>query len=93
MRHTFHIATGQYEFMEQTFDGTSEDAVEAYKELKKAWDRDDGLGLPSKLWNKWIDDYLSGRGAGSVEEWEQMSKEQKIIINEIKKSLKRTNET
>lgn len=88
MRHTFHIATGQYEFIEQIFDGTSEDAVEAYNELKRAVKG--GPGLAEPLWRKWIDGYLAGN-PGSIDEWSLMSDTQKIVINEIKKSKKRTN--
>lgn len=88
MKHTFHIATGQYEFLEQEFEGTTEEAVEAYKELQGAWKG--GEGLPQKEWNEWLDSYLAGK-PGSIDDWNQMSDFQKQVVNEIKKSRKRTN--
>lgn len=45
MKHTFHIATGQYEFIEQEFEGTPEEAVAAYNDLKRAYDGGEGMGM------------------------------------------------
>lgn len=86
-KYTCHVPTEQYGFIAVEVDGTADEAVEAYNDLKIAFT--EGAGLAPKEWNSWLDEYLKGK-AGNIEEWEQMSFKQKSIINEIKKSNKRT---
>lgn len=89
MKYLAHVPTEQYGFISIEVEGTAEEAVQAYKELQEAFKG--GSGLPTKEFNAWLDSYLEGK-PGSVNEWEQMSTVQKLVINEIKKSRKRTNE-
>ena len=86
MKYDFQISTGQFEFIHGEVEGTPEDAVMAFKALKRAYEG--GSGLPAAQFNSWLDTYLAGK-AGSSDEWEQMSDAQKVVINEIKKSKKR----
>lgn len=91
MKFTLRLPTDIYAYIEQRIDvETAEEAVEKYKELVKAWNGDNGSGLPTKQWNEWLDGYLKGK-AGSIDEWAEMDDFQKNCINEIKKSMKRTN--
>lgn len=61
---------------------------DCYDELMAAFKN--GEGLPAKEWNAWLDGYLAGK-AGDPDEWERMNANQKLLINEVKKSRKRTN--
>lgn len=46
--------------------------------------------LPNKDWNRILDKYLN-KGIMSAEDYETLLPEQKQVINEIKKALKRIN--
>lgn len=46
--------------------------------------------MEQKEWNRLLDRYLT-ENVMSSDEWERLDDMQKIIINEIKKSLKRLN--
>ena len=83
-----HIATGQYEFLEVELEGTAEEAVVAYRELQDEYNNE--TELPSKEWNTWLDNFLKGK-VGTADQWGRMSFIQKKVIDEIRKSLKRTN--
>jgi hypothetical protein len=86
------IPTEQYAYFHCNYTGTLEGAVEHYQEMKQALAPK--VGLSSKDFNSFLDIYLSTGHAPplvGVELWEQMSDLQKTIINECKKSLKRTN--
>lgn len=94
MKVTYRIPTkDQYAFVEVVHE---EDVLELEEaKIREIYDAltntfKDGPGLSQSKWNAWLDGYLAGK-PGSVEEWEQMDARQKDIINEVKKSLKRTN--
>lgn len=74
-----------YSFIEFQFAGTAEEAIGEYHRLTRVAE---STGLPPKEWNAWLDSYLAGK-AGDPDEWEQMSVNQKLLVNEIKKSRKR----
>jgi len=86
MKYEFQITTGQYEYIKGYVEGTADEAVMAFNDLKRAYTG--GSGLPADRWRAWLDSYLAGK-PGSVEEWEEMSDFQKQVVNEIKKSKKR----
>lgn len=86
-KYTGQISTGQYEFLNFEIEGTAQDAVEAYKELQTAWKG--GEGVSSKDFNAFLDTYISTGKPGELEVWENMTDQQKIIVNEVKKSFAR----
>ncbi len=92
MKFTLRLPTDVYAYIEQRIDvENAQEAVEAYKDLQKAWKgAEDGPGLPLKKWNDWLDGYMNGK-AGSIDDWAEMDDRQKWCINEIKKAMKRTN--
>lgn len=91
MKYALRLPTDTYAYIEARVDvETPQEAVEAYKELQRAWKGESGSGLNATQWNAWIDSYLQGK-AGSIDEWSEMDDFQKKCINEIKKSMKRTN--
>jgi hypothetical protein len=84
--YTIHVKSGDYEFIETTVEGTTQDAVETHFELSRAIQ---GTGLERDTFNAWFDGYRTTGKAGSLDEWDQMNSFQKEVINELKKSLKR----
>ena len=74
-----------YSFIEFQFVGTAEEAIAEYYRLTRVAEAE---GLPAKEWNAWLDTYLAGK-AGDPDEWERMSANQKLLINEVKKSKNR----
>ena len=88
-KHTLRIpCREQYAYIEVEFEGTSDEAVAEYERLTRMVAEE---GLPTKEWNRFLDDYLSTRKPphDGLEMWEKMSTSQKYIINEIKKTFKR----
>ena len=88
MKTTIRVPTDQYAFIEQEFDRelTAEEAVAEYKKLQQTFIG--GFGLETKDWNRALDLYLN-KGEGNTEEYQQMSKEQQGVIQELKKAFKR----
>ena len=86
-----HVPIEQYGFISVEIEGTAEDAHEAYQELSHA--KGDGTGITSKEFNDWLDCYLNTGHApdGGLPAWEEMSLEQKKIINHVKLAFKRIN--
>lgn len=95
MKYTGHVSVGQYEFIGFELEGSAEDAIEAFKELKKKWRGSlspPGPGLPEPEWRKLLDEYTStGFVVNGGNVWELLDEKQRHVINEIKKSKKRTN--
>lgn len=84
-----HVPTEQYGFISVELEGEAPDAVDAYKELQRAWGA--GEGLSAKEWTGFLDTYVStGKPPeGGLELWERMDVRQRDIVNEIKKTIKR----
>ncbi len=90
MKATFRIPTKEYAYIELN-DVEVTDMNEAhnkYQELERTIAGQVGLSL--KEWNEALDKYLSTSSLTS-EEYALMSAEQKHIIQEIKKCVKRIN--
>lgn len=79
-----HIEIGQYQFIETECE-TIEETKDIHDNIKRLFN---GEGLPVKDFNKALDRYLKD-GTGDVEEYMKMSDNQKMVFQEIKKSLKR----
>ncbi len=97
MKYTGHITTGQYEFLEFEKEFlTPDEAVQAYKELKRAYSGTPapppGPGLPEGQWRALVDEFLTtGKVANGGDCWEELDDRQRWMCNEIKKSIKRRN--
>lgn len=92
MKYLAHVPTEQYGFISVEVEGIAEDATEAYRGLQEAWKpRQDGTGVPLKEFNSFLDSFLNTSHApdGGLEVWERMSTQQKVIVNEVKKALRR----
>ena len=83
-----HLAIGQYEFVE--VDAISADnAKELNDEVKIAFqEAENGSGLNVKDWQRVLDTYLLENRISEAD-YTGMSDRQKLLINEIKKSLAR----
>ena len=95
MEYELHIPTEQYGFILRRFTGTPDEAVRAYREVREAWDKPKseypvGNGLSPATFNKVLDAYLAN-GTLTADEYGEMNLEQQKVIQEIKKSRKRTN--
>jgi len=90
MKATFRIPTKEYAYIELNDVEVSDmqEAHEKYLELEKVIIGE--VGLPIKEWNKALDKYLSTNSL-TESEYMSMSVEQKHIIQEIKKCVKRIN--
>jgi len=91
MKHTFHIETGQYEFLEQEFEGTTEEACAAYQSLVEAYraSQRPPEGLPEKEWREFVDALLTGKLNGDPGILENLSIAQKWFVQEARKSINR----
>ena len=88
-RITIRIPTVQYGYFETEFEGTPEEAIEEHNRLIIKYNNSKKEeGLDSKTWNTTLDRYL-GENQIDPNVWEKMNSEEKIIINEIKKSFAR----
>lgn len=80
-----HVEIGQFQFVEFETE-TVEDAVLRYSEIKQAFS--DGGGLPPDEWRKALDQYIN-TGEMDSTKYLSMSKPQQMVIQEIKKHVKR----
>ncbi len=88
MKYEYQIKTGEYEFINGEGEGTPEEAVQAFKELKEAFGG--GSGLDDKTFNAALDEYLSTNElTNGTELYAQMSKEQQFVFQAVKRSIKR----
>lgn len=90
MKYLAHVPTEQYGYISVEVEGEAHEAVEAYKALQAAWSGK-GTGIPQKDWTRFLDAYI---GSGKPPEdglalWEEMSDTQRLVVNEVKKTLKR----
>lgn len=78
----------QYAFVELNLeDIEAEEAKELYDQWTYSFNND-GAGLPTKEWNFALDGYVKG-GSMTVDMYDRMSYMQKLLIQELKKSVKR----
>lgn len=82
------IPTEQYAYVEVEVEGDPEDIVNAHDEFTRLLTPQ--TGLDSKEFNKALDRYLT-KGEGETETYLRMNRDQKLVIQEIKKSFKRIN--
>lgn len=88
MKYKVHIAVGQYEFVEVDYD-SPEEARQGYEEVKKAFSEPQNIpSLATKDWQRVLDAYLVENRV-EEEDYTRMSDKQRLLINEIKKSLNR----
>lgn len=93
MKYEAHVPVEQYGFISVELEGSAQDAVQAYEEVKQALNQDAGPGLPHRDWCRFLDVYVS---TGSPPEdgmslWQDMDAIQKNVVNELKKCIKRLN--
>lgn len=85
-KYTLHVPTINFGYIQTEFDGTAEDAIEEHNRILNLYNG--GFGLSRDLFNNCLDEYLN-HGTGNTESYTQMSKEQQMVIQEIKKSFAR----
>lgn len=86
MIYKLHIPTIQYGYIEIDFEGSAEEALEEHNRILNLYNG--GFGLSRDDFNSCLDEYLSNE-TGSMEKYTAMSKEQQMVIQEIKKAFKR----
>lgn len=80
-----------YAYIEVQFDGTADEAFEEYKRLTSLVKG--GAGLERKDFIKVLDEYLTTKTlSGDPGVLAEMSDDQLLVIQEIKKSFARTNQ-
>ena len=79
--------TDQYSYTEIICD-TKEEYDDAKIDYSNYKSLNNGEGLLEKEWRNTLDQYLQENKMSS-EMWDKMNNEEKVIINEIKKSFKR----
>jgi hypothetical protein len=91
MTHELRIpTTEQYAYINVQFEGTAEEAFDEYQRLTKLVKG--GAGLERKEFIRILDEYLTTKQlTGDPGMLEQMSEDQRLVINEIKKSFARNN--
>lgn len=88
MKNLLRVPTKEkFAFIEFEFEGSPDEAIEEYNRVTGLVRC--GAGLPT--FNEWYDNYRTTGKAGTAEDWEQMTDLEKYAVNELKKSLKRTN--
>jgi len=88
MKATIRVPTVQYGFIEYFADAEPEEIAEMSKHLNSL--QEEKVGLSAKDFNKFLDRYLTD-ATGELETFNEMSEEQKGVIQEIKKAYKRLN--
>ena len=87
MKATLHFPTEQFGFAEVEIEVDSPiEALQKYTETTRA--NNTGAGLPDKDYNSFVDRMLLGE-SNELEQYTQMSDEQKTTIQVIKRALKR----
>lgn len=92
MKFTIRIPTAQYAYLESQFEGEAEEAIAEHNRILGLYNdsqkSENGPGLNIKDWQRCLDTYLLENSI-SEEDYTGMSDRQKLLINEIKKSLAR----
>lgn len=83
---TIRIPTEQYAYLEIETDGTPEHILETYREFNRLMKG--GGGLDTKTFNQFLENQLNG-GDNEMETYLAMSPEQQMVVQEIKKTIKR----
>ena len=87
MKYTIRVATPEsYCYIESLFEGDADGVVAEYRELTKKVHG--GFGLDDKAWRTLLDKYMQG-GKMTVEEGEQLSKEQSWFIKTFDNAVAR----
>lgn len=85
---TVRVPTDQYAYVEIEVEGTPEEIMDAYREMRRHYSEGGGVGLPDKEWREALDLYLwDDKMEGTV--FNRMSDIQQAVIQECKKSKKR----
>jgi len=92
---TYRIPTKEpfafIEMTQETNETDPSDIKSTYEALTNEF-KEGGAGIPTVQFNALLDEYLTTRGIkNGGDTWENMSKEQQAVFQEIKKSRKRTN--
>ena len=82
-----HIPTESYGYIEADVE-TVEEAKMLSDEVKLEFSKDDGQGLPHLEWCRFLDGYLK-EGHMTSDDYAELSKPQRYVVQEIKKALKR----
>ena len=82
-----HISIGDYEFIEADVENV-EDARMLRDDIKHEFSKGDGEGLKNSDWCKVMNEYLK-TGRMSSDDYALLSKPQRYVIQEVKKTLKR----
>lgn len=86
--HEILTSTGQYENVKTHFHGSPEDAVALSQKMRRL--AQEGEGISSHDLNYVLDCMLKGEGVkNGIDYWEKMTGSQKLVVNELKKALKR----
>lgn len=80
------IPTTQYGYVEYSIEGTTDQIKEFHDQMVDSFK--DKAGLPLNEWRECIDRYLS-EGTMNPDEYDQMNRSQKTLIQEIKRSFNR----
>lgn len=97
MEYTLRVPTKDpYAYLEAKGDFESPGAAfEAYRSIQEAIfpmqtsGQTSGPGVEPKEWNRILDGILSGTGKLTADEWENMSENQRYMLNEYKKHTNR----
>lgn len=89
MKAQVRIAAGrQYEYTEYEIEGTLEEVRALESRIRKSYEENTGLDV--KEFNKILDEYLStGKVVNGGDVWELFNDSQRLVVNEIKKSINR----
>lgn len=89
------IPTVQFGYINVQFEGTPEEAIEQHNHLValyqttlKSQEMNSNGGLDTKTWNHVLDTYLRENSI-QMEHLDGMNERQKLLINELRKSLSR----
>lgn len=95
MKYTIRIPTEQFAYIETEFEGSRDEAIMEHNALLNEYNLSKTKkenSLTSKEWNAVIDRYLSENKIAS-DAYDRLSYDEKVVLNEIKKSLNRISKT
>lgn len=89
MKIVVHVPVEQFGFVSAEYDTDDpKSSYEAYNAIADAFKPQPSNSLPTKDFNKFIDNMLLGE-SNHISQYEQMSPKQIEVVQEIKKALKR----